>query len=84
MTWNEALHYECPSCGKQAQFHRMAPKRMYCPELNASGRARYYPGRKPMKVIADVVLRCRVSNLKTAPIPNEVREAIKSGLTTFA
>ncbi len=84
MTWNEALHYECPSCGKQAQFHRITPKRMYCTELNSIGRSKYYPGRRPVKVIADVVLRCKVRFLKTAPIPNEVRETIKIGLTTFA
>ncbi len=84
MTWNEALHYECPSCGKQAQFHRMAPKRMYCPELNASGMAKYHPGRRSVEAISSIVLRCKVSFLRTAPIPNKVREAIKSGLTTFA
>ncbi len=84
MTWNEALHYECPSCGEQAQFHRMTPKRMYCTELNSVGRAEYLPGHWGVKAAADVVLRCKVRFLKTAPIPNDVRETIKSGLTTFS
>ncbi len=84
MTWNEALHYECPSCGKQAQFHRMTPKQMYCTELNPVGRSEFYPGRRGVEVIADIVLRCKVRFLKRSPIPNDVVEKIHSGLTTFA
>ncbi len=62
----------------------LTPKQMYCTELNPVGRSEFYPGHKPVKVIADIVLRCKVRFLKRSPIPNDVVEKIHSGLTTFA
>ena len=85
MTFDETMHKQCDSCGKDAQQHRLTKAGVfYCLKLNGSGRNRYEMPFSPLSGVVDViniVYTCPVRYLKRSPLSHAMGKAIQGYLS---
>ena len=88
MTFDETMHKQCDSCGKDAQQHRLTKAGVfYCLELNSSGDNHYTPWNDTVARlggavdITRIVYTCRVMYLKKSPLSRAMGEAIQGYLS---